>query len=257
MAARMIEKRKFGLHDVSVLGLGTVKFGRNTDVKYPGGGFALPTDAEIEKILDLAIDSGINLIDTAPAYGTSEERLGKLMGARRDKFFLMTKTGEEYADGKSEYNFTAAHTRMSVERSLMRLKTDRLDAVLVHSNRDDLAVVTKTAVIETLDRLREEGKLLYTGVSIYTVEGGLAAIDRCDSVMVTLNRDDTACLPVIAAAAEKGRAVLVKKGLASGHATDAADAVRFAVETKGVTSLIIGSRSPANISANINALIKS
>src|SRR4051812_1449779 len=96
--------------NVSPLGLGTVKFGRNQGVKYPGGeGFSLPLDREIEEILDLALEGGINLIDTAPAYGVAEERLGKLMGARREKFFLTTKTGEEFDGQKSEYIFTAAH----------------------------------------------------------------------------------------------------------------------------------------------------
>src|SRR5216683_2024122 len=80
---------------VSRLGLGTVKFGRNEKLKYPGGdGFAMPADGEIEFLLDVALECGINLLDTAPAYGTSEERLGKLMGARRNEFFLVTKTGE-------------------------------------------------------------------------------------------------------------------------------------------------------------------
>src|SRR5882672_8748483 len=83
----------------SVLGLGTVKFGRNRNVRYPGGdGFALPSDREIETLLDVAVECGINVLDTAPAYGASEERLGKLLGARRREFFLMTKTGEEFVD---------------------------------------------------------------------------------------------------------------------------------------------------------------
>src|SRR6516225_4981960 len=122
---------------VSRLGLGTVKFGRNEKVNYPGGGgFALPSDAEIETLLELALECGINLIDTAPAYGTAEERLGKALRARRQAFFLVTKTGEEFSAGQSEYRFTAAHTRMSVERSLRRLDTDFLDCVLVHCSRD-------------------------------------------------------------------------------------------------------------------------
>ncbi len=93
---------------VSVLGLGTVKFGRNEGVKYPGGdGFALPDDQQIHAIFDLCLENGLNLIDTAPAYGISEERIGTLLGARREKFFISTKTGEEFHNGKSEYIFTA------------------------------------------------------------------------------------------------------------------------------------------------------
>src|SRR4051812_8405226 len=101
-----MEQRNFAGKKVSVLGFGTVKFGRNKGVKYPGGdGFALPSDKEIEGLLDLALECGITLIDTAPAYGTSEERLGKLMGARREKFFLVSKTGEEFDGETSQYIF--------------------------------------------------------------------------------------------------------------------------------------------------------
>ena len=63
---------------VSVLGLGTVKLGRNQAVKYPEP-FELPDDAQARRLIDRARDLGINLLDTAPAYGTSEERLGRLL----------------------------------------------------------------------------------------------------------------------------------------------------------------------------------
>lgn len=244
--------------DVGKLGLGTVKFGRNAGVKYPGGdGFALPSDAQIEELLDTALECGINLLDTAPAYGTSEERLGKLLGARREKFFLVTKTGEEFDGEKSEYFFTAEHTRTSVERSLARLKTDYLDCVLVHSNRDDVKVITQTPVLETLARMKDEGKLGSFGVSTYTVEGGKKAVDLCDCVMVAYNKSYLDELPVIEYAHEKGRAVLVKKGLASGHTGglgDIGENIRFVAGTPGVTSLVFGSLSTANIRGNAAAL---
>src|SRR5262245_16020336 len=104
--------RHLGWANVSRLGLGTTKFGRNQQVNYPGGpGFALPTDREIEMLLDLALECGINLLDTAPAYGSAEARLGKFLGARRERFFVVTKTGEEFADGNSRHDFSARHTR--------------------------------------------------------------------------------------------------------------------------------------------------
>lgn len=257
--AETLEKRAFAAtgKNVSVLGLGTVKFGRNQGVKYPGGdGFALPTDTEMTALLDLCLENDINLIDTAPAYGTSEERLGKLMGARRNDFFIVTKTGEEFSDGKSEYIFTADHTRMSVERSLRRLKTDYLDCVLVHASRNDLEVINDTPVLETLSQFKEQGKILSFGVSTYSVEGGKRAVDLADAVMVAYNSAYLAERAVIDHARAKGKAVLVKKGLASGH-VGAAGAVekniRFILETPGVTSLVFGSITPANILANIKA----
>jgi aryl-alcohol dehydrogenase-like predicted oxidoreductase len=243
---------------VSVLGLGTVKFGRNQRVNYPcGEGFTLPSDHEIEALLDLALLNGINLLDTAPAYGTSEERLGNLLGARRDRFFLVTKTGEEFDGAQSEYIFTANHTRLSVERSLKRLQTDRLDCVLVHSSRDDLRVITETPALETLSALRQEGKILSLGVSVSTVEGGKKAVDLSDAVMVAYNMRFTVQREVINYAREKGKAILVKKGLASGYVTspdDAQESVRFVTETPGVTSLVFGSLNPRNILENIKAL---
>jgi aryl-alcohol dehydrogenase-like predicted oxidoreductase len=238
--------------------LGTVKFGRNQGVKYPGGGgYALPSDAEIENLLDLALDCGISLLDTAPAYGSSEERLGQVLGARREKFFLVTKTGEEFDGANSTYIFTAEHTRRSVERSLKRLKTDWLDCVLVHSSRDDVAVITGTPVLETLAKLKEEGKIASFGVSSHTVEGGIKAVELADAVMVAYNKDHTTERPVIEHARALGKAVLIKKGLASGHIKGPDDAranIRLITQTPGVTSLVIGSLNPANILSNARAL---
>src|ERR1700722_9573426 len=225
------------------LGLGTVKFGRNQGVKYPGGGgYALPTDAEIQNLLDLALDCGINLLDTAPAYSSAEERLGALLGARREKFFLVTKTGEEFDGAQSTYIFTAEHTRLSVERSLKRLRTDWLDCVLVHSSRDDIAVISGTPVLETLARLKEEGKIASFGVSSHTVEGGMKAAALTDAVMVAYNKEHAAERPVIDYARSLGKAVLIKKGLASGHIKgpeDARDNIRLITQHPGVTSLVI------------------
>jgi len=257
----MLAKRPFGRTgcDVSLLGLGTVKFGRNKGVKYPGGdGFALPSEDDISSLLDLAIDLGINLLDTAPAYGTAEERLGALMGARREKFFLVSKTGEEFdaQTGASRYSFTAGHTRMSVARSLQRLRIDYLDCVLVHCSRDDLSVLQDSDVIDTLQALKDEGKIRSFGASTYTVAGGTWAADHCDAVMVAHNRDYTAEAEVIAHAAARGKAVLVKKGLASGHIADAAmlrENIRCVLQTPGVTSMVFGSLNPANLRQNAAA----
>jgi len=242
----------------SPLGLGTVKFGRNQGVKYPGGdGFALPTDRQVEILLDTALECGIRVLDTAPAYGTSEERLGRLLGSMRREFFLMTKTGEEFVDGKSHYCFTAAHTRMSIERSLRRLRTDFLDCVLCHSDRNDVDVITHTPVLETLSRLKEAGKIGAIGVSTYTVEGGRLAVDLCDCVMVAYNRGYTSERAVIDHARASGKMVFIKKGLASGHVRnrgDVAGDIRFVLDTPGVSTLVFGSLDPANIRANAGAL---
>src|SRR5271156_1710204 len=105
---------------VSKLGLGTVKFGRNQQVNYPEA-FELPSDQTILTLLASAKELGINLLDTAPAYGASEERLGKLLIGQRDAWIISTKVGEEFSHGKSHYDFTPEHIRASIQRSLKHL----------------------------------------------------------------------------------------------------------------------------------------
>ena len=112
---------------ISPLGLGTVKFGRNTGVKYPSP-FDIPEEGELEALLWLARGLGINLLDTAPAYGASEERLGRLLQGRREEWVIVGKAGEEFEGGVSRYDFTPAAIEASLHRSLKRLKTEYLAA---------------------------------------------------------------------------------------------------------------------------------
>ena len=102
----MLEKRRLGHTGmaVSCLGLGTVKIGRNQGVKYPKD-FDLPDDNAVRTLLDKAKELGINLLDTAPAYGTSEERLGKLL-RDRENWIICSKVGEEFQNGQSIFNFS-------------------------------------------------------------------------------------------------------------------------------------------------------
>jgi len=137
--------------DVSPLGLGTVKIGRNEQVKYPQG-FEIPDDARVSDLLNLAWELGINFIDTAPAYGTSEQRLGLLL-PHPDEWVIMTKVGEIFENGQSRFDFSADHTRQSVENSLQKLKRDMIDIVLVHSDGNDMDVINNEAALETLDKM--------------------------------------------------------------------------------------------------------
>ena len=139
---------------VSPLGLGTVKIGRDQGLKYPNR-FKLPSDHEILALFEEARTVGINLIDTAPAYGASEEKIGKLLPDRQD-WVIGTKVGEEFSFGESHFDFSGAHTRESIERSLRRLKTDYLDLVLIHSDGNDLEILEHTDCPEVLMRMKEE-----------------------------------------------------------------------------------------------------
>lgn len=244
--------------NLSVLGLGTVKFGRNTDVKYPQA-FALPTDDEILALLDLAGSLGINYVDTAPAYGRSEARLGTLLPQCSHHFQVVTKAGELYdpAHG-SQFDFSPAGIRRSVEMSLSRLQRTVLDIVLLHSDGDDLRVIEHGA-LETLLRCQSEGLIQAVGLSGKTYEGGHRALaEGANVLMVTLNTQHSADSPLVAEAASYGAGILVKKALDSGHLGQHEDpAVRLStlLNDPGITSAVIGTLNPEHLRHNCQRLL--
>src|SRR5690606_3468879 len=239
---------------VSVLGLGTVKLGRDQGVKYPAS-FTIPDDRAARNLLAQARDLGINLLDTAPAYGTSEARLGVLLADQRNDWLICTKVGEEFIDGASRFDFSPAHTRRSVERSLRRLATDHLDIVLVHSDGNDEHIIRDLGTLETLADLKREGKLRAFGMSTKTLAGGLLAAEVCDCVMVTWNLAHREEVPVIDRCQALGRGVLIKKALASGHLAGAggdpvAESLAMIFAHPGVSSAIVGTIDAAHLAAN-------
>jgi aryl-alcohol dehydrogenase-like predicted oxidoreductase len=234
---------------VSVVGFGAFKIGRNQGIKYSQG-YDLPDEATVTRLLDGVLELGINHIDTAPAYGLSEERVGRCLGHRRDEFFLSTKVGEEFADGVSQYRFDEASVRSSVERSLRRLRTGHLDLVLVHAPGNDLEVLRQSPVVETLQALQRAGDVRWIGFSGKTVAAAEAALDWAQVLMVEYHRDDVSHQAVLAEAQRRGVGVLVKKGLASGR-LPAAEAIPFVLRTPGVTNLVIGGLSLAHLAENV------
>lgn len=233
-----------------------MKFGRNQQVHYPAA-FSLPEDKEILNLLAIAQDLGINLLDTAPAYGSSEERLGPLLKNHRSDWVIATKVGEEFINGASHYDFTPETIRKSIERSLKRLCTDYLDFVLIHSNGEDKKIIEESAVFATLSASKDSGKIRAFGMSTKTVEGGMLAVAQSDVVMVTHNPVYTDEQSVIAYAEQNKKGVFIKKALASGHlqkisAVDPVrEAMRFIFQERGVGSVIVGTLNPEHLTHNV------
>lgn len=237
---------------VSPLGLGTVKIGRNQQVKYPSG-FELPDDAAVRNLLAAARDCGINLIDTAPAYGTSMQRLGQLL-PKGEAWVIVSKVGEFFEQGESHFDFSYDTTIRVVEESLRTLKRDWLDVVLIHSDGNDLHILESEGAPDALRSLKERGLIRAHGLSIKTVEGGLKTVAEMDVVMATCNTAYRDEIPVLKAAAEENKGVLIKKGLQSGHAASVEESMAFIFGQPGVSSLIVGTINPDHLRQNVAAL---
>lgn len=252
----MIDLRSLGSTGIQVssLGLGTVKFGRNEQVKYPQD-FKIPSDHEVMRILDLAWSLGINFIDTAPAYGSSEERLGKLLAQRHD-WVIESKVGEIFENGQSTFDFSASHTRKSVENSLRKMRRDYLDVVLVHSSGDDMDIIQQEDALTELDKLKQKGLIKAFGMSTKTVEGGLWVVEHCDVVMATCNLEYNEEQAVLDRARELNKGVVVKKGLLSGYAGMTQDgsgierSFEHILTQPAVSSMIVGTISTGHLRKN-------
>lgn len=243
---------------ISPVGFGTVKIGRNLKVKNAcEDGFDLPSDKQVDALLDACLSLGINLLDTAPAYGVAEERLGKLLGSRRHEFVLMSKTGERFVDGQSHYDFSYAATLASVQASLKRLNTDYLDGVMVHCDKSEMQILQQGEVLKALSDLKAKGDIRSIGWSSLSLEGGLQALEVTDFVMLAINVDYTAERPVVERAIELNKGILVKKGLLQGHLNKlpGEDPVQrcmdFAMTLPGVSSLVLGTLNLEHLHENV------
>ncbi|NKX54768.1 aldo/keto reductase [Arthrobacter mobilis] len=142
------------LPGISKLVLGTMTFGDTAD------------EATAAEMLDTALAAGITAVDTANAYvgGATEDMLGRLLRGRRDSVFLASKAGMPHADAGGRPLLSAPALRASVEGSLRRLQTDRLDLFYLHQP-DRQTPLEET--LGTVAELAAEGKILALGVSNY------------------------------------------------------------------------------------------
>jgi aryl-alcohol dehydrogenase-like predicted oxidoreductase len=161
---------------VSTLTMGAMTFG--------GKGFFAnvgTTGAEgARRQIDLCLDAGVNLIDTANAYsaGASEEMIGRAVSGRRDKVLLSTKVRMPTGRGPNDAGLSRHHILEQVEGSLRRLDTDHIDLYHVHE-WDGQTPIEET--LDTLDGLVRDGKVRYLGVSNYAGWQLMKALAVADS----------------------------------------------------------------------------
>jgi aryl-alcohol dehydrogenase-like predicted oxidoreductase len=148
---------------VSALTMGTMTFGGRGVFRDVGN---TGTD-EARRQVDLCLEAGVNLIDTADVYsaGRAEEIVGAAVAGRRDDVLLATKVGQPLGEGANDVGLSRHHIVAACEASLQRLGTDHIDLYQVHE-WDGITPPEET--IEALSALVTSGKVRYIGVSNYT-----------------------------------------------------------------------------------------
>lgn len=198
-----MEKRKFGNTglEVSILGLGAGEIGDPN-----------LSEIEVEKLLNLTLDEGINLIDTARGYGASEERIGKFISHRRDEFVLSTKVGYDIPGYE---NWTYDCIIAGVDSALKLMKTDFIDIVHLHSCSKDILI--NNGVIEALLKIVENRKVKAAAYSGENEDLEFAVkTNKFTSLQTSVNITDQRDIDgILKTAEEKGMGIIAKRPVAN------------------------------------------
>ncbi|NVJ20214.1 aldo/keto reductase [Myxococcus sp. AM011] len=267
-----MERRPLGRTglETSVLGLGAGQVG-SADLD----------DRAASALLNGALDAGLNLIDTAPSYGLSEERIGRFLSGRRREFLLSTKCG--YGVPGVE-DWTPECITLGVDQALRRLRTDVIDVLHFHSCPSE--VLQRVEVVDALRRAVAQGK-----VRVAAYSGDNAALQVAlsngafGSVQTSVNVFDQRALDAaVPRARELGVGVIAKRPLGNAAwrfdtrpaahdvgqywermkamAVDPGDmdwgelALRFTAHAPGVSTCIVGTANLDNLLRNVRLLAK-
>ncbi|HVZ94492.1 MAG TPA: aldo/keto reductase [Phycisphaerales bacterium] len=193
---------KTGLH-VSLLGFG------GSEIGYQGA-----TAETVTKLLNAAIDAGLNVLDTAECYKNSEELIGAAVSHRRDDFHLFTKVGHEHGWGAGD-DWSAQSIERTIERSLQRLRTDHVDLVQLHSCK--ASVIAQGEAIKALERAKAAGKTRFIGYSGDS-DDAIAAIktNAFDTLQTSVSIADQESIErVLPLAVERNMGVIAKRPIAN------------------------------------------
>jgi aryl-alcohol dehydrogenase-like predicted oxidoreductase len=209
---------------VSPLALGTVELGMDYGIPVPGA-YGRPSESAAERLVHAALDTGINLIDTAQAYGNSEAVLGRALRGRRQRAVLATKATVQ-ADGKTLRGDALRRAMLvGLENSLRLLRTDYVDIWQIHNVDGDL-LDQSDLVAEVFSTARASGMALWRGGSFYGPDLPLAALahDLFDVFQVTYSVFDQRLADrLFPAATAQGVGIMVRSILLQGVLTERAD----------------------------------
>ena len=241
-----MKRRKFG---TTGLEISEVVFGAGA----VGGLLIDADDATRRAALWLALDLGINLIDSSAAYRWSEELIAKYVGHRRKEFVFATKCGSGRVlqpDGEwvQTLDYSAKAIMPQIERSLERLKTDTIDIIQLHSPpHDDVAFGDG---LDGLKRAQEQGKLRFISLS---ADGDAAKkaieIGEYDTLQISYNMLDYKPGEIAAAAREKDMGIIIKQPIANAFfETENAESNDLAARAQSILSTdVVGGTSRVEV----------
>ena len=189
--------------EFSVLGFGGAEIGYNPN----------QTQEDVNDLLNSALDAGLNVIDTAAAYKTSEQLIGGAVGRRRKDFYLLTKCGA--LDAFTRFDWSKKGILETIETSLKNLKTDYLDIAQLHSCSAE--ILQRGEAIEALQRAQEKGYTRFIGYSGDNEDARTAIeMDVFDSLQTSVSiADQTPIDGNIKLAAGKNLGVIAKRPIAN------------------------------------------
>ncbi|MFF9480500.1 aldo/keto reductase [Streptomyces sp. NPDC014733] len=174
-----MEYRQLGASGLRVpqLSFGAGTFGGRGELF---GAWGTTDAAEARRLVDICLDAGVTLFDTADVYsaGASEEVLGAAVKGRRDQVLISTKAGLPLGDGPADWGTSRSRLLTAVDDALRRLGTDHIDLFQLHGFD---AATPVEEVLAALDTLVRSGKIRYTGVSNFSgwqLMKSLATADR-------------------------------------------------------------------------------
>jgi len=274
-----LEKRELGRTGLKVTTLG---YGAMELRGAPRGRPVSPEQADT--VLNAALDSGINYIDTSVDYGTSEEFIGRFISGRRSEYYLASKCGcvvgaQPAGPGPNAHIFTRENILAGVNQSLARMKTDYLDVVQFHSSPSKQVLEENDAIQTVLD-LKKEGKVRFIGMSSTLphlkdhVEMGVFDVFQIPYSAVQREHEE-----IITAAAKAGAGIVIRGGVAKGGPGKEEGAYweawrranvddllgdmsrmefifRFTISHPELDTTIVGTLSPEHLQENLQAMAK-
>lgn len=266
---------------VSRLGLGTVELGLDYGINEPGN-FGKPDEEYSIHLLHKAVDAGINLFDTAPAYGCSEEILGKAFANIKNCVIATKVNVPPVGEDVEEF------IRASLTQSHQKLRRECLDIVQVHNATSDTFL--RSDIFEILLEEKDAGNIRLIGASVYEPENALAAIDSgmMDILQIACNiLDQRMDEKVLEKAESEGIGILSRSVYLKGILTEKVKwlpehcaplreavesikkkmnltswndlsrfALRFALSNSQINSVLVGVRSEAELDFALDAINK-